>query len=182
MSREFPIVGRLRAHVKSTSSDAESDGTPVNVSAIIAEYFSARTKLGVLVCTRPEVFKAAAVEKVSALEYWGSHLTWFESYITKNGLGGSLSELVSAKAAQSISNILKSAIDERVFGKVSGTDVVNQMFKLQSWRYMKTFSSGNDCAMLPRVPPHVPWERGHRRHQDGRIAERRFEGQVRRGG
>ena len=54
---------------------------------------------------------------------------------------GSLSELVSAKAAQSISNILKSAIDERVFGKVSGTDVVNQMFKLQSWRYMKTFSN-----------------------------------------
>ena len=117
--REFPIVGRLRAHVKSASSDAESDGTPVNVSQIIADYFPAGTKLGVLVCTRPEVFKAAAVEKVGALEYWGSHLTWFESYITKNGLEGSLSELVSAKATLSISKILKSAIDERVFGRLA---------------------------------------------------------------
>ena len=69
------------------------------------------------------------------------------SYMAKQGLPGANSDMVSAKAIATITKVLKTAIDTRVFSKVGGTSDVCQMFAVQHWLWQAEYSS---IALLPR--------------------------------
>ena len=135
--REPPVVARLKAHIKSFDAEFKNIG----VAPVHTSYFNGSDESAGCACMNaPELLQTSVVQKLLELEYLKTHGNWVSNYISKSGLPGANSDIVSAKALTQILKICRAAIDARFFGNLKGTADLNEAFKPQFWQYNSEFS------------------------------------------